>query len=371
MRNTLHFRLAVAYMAISCLVILIFTTPLAAQKATLVPDRVSCRGCSIKLIKVSELGNEYGDPGAQGGALVLARDSRGYIYGVYNGAPAEIVVHDRNGAVIRKLGRKGGGPGEFQNISEILVSTGDTLHVLDRISRRRTVISPKWQVVDHARLPGSAMSALMLADGSVVINSNILTPESAGYPLHLISDSHTFVRSFGADTAAFRPDLSHLLSRHLSPSSGTNFWAGHYNEYRLDLWDPSGQRLATVTRQPDWFKPWYRSVPPSPTSPPQPYMAGLQQNERGQLIVITRVPKSDWKKGLEPGRENSYRIVDPEYVFGSVIEVLDPQSGRLLVSQRFTEALGGFIDENHIVSYSADREGYRYITVWRVQVVQS
>lgn len=346
---------------------------LSAQTPTIVPDRVHCGSCKVTLVKVAELGNEYGEPGAQGGANVLVRDSRGYIYGVYGGASTEIVVHAPSGKVVGKVGRQGGGPGEFQRISEIVIAPGDTLHVFDIINRRRTILSPAWKPVATSPLPGGAISAIRLADGRMIINSNIPAPKLPGLPLHSIGQTGQLLHSFGADTSSPSPDLARGPIRKLSNADGATFWAGHYNEYRLEQWTGEGKLLTTLLRQPSWSKPSTTQTALSPNTPPQPFMVGLRQNAEGRLLVITRIPDREWRKALESTRDEfgkaTYRVGNPDQGYDSMIEVIDPATGRLLLSQQFPQALGDFIDADHIVSYAADEAGHRYITVWSVQLV--
>jgi hypothetical protein len=61
---------------------------------------------------------------------------------VANRTPPELRVFDREGRHVRTIGRSGQGPGEYEDISDIVVRPGDALAVLDRRQRRITFLRP-------------------------------------------------------------------------------------------------------------------------------------------------------------------------------------------------------------------------------------
>jgi 6-bladed beta-propeller protein len=67
---------------------------------------------------------------------------------VVNGGNQQLRFFDAHGAFLRAAGRKGAGPGEFQNPSHILKLPGDTLMVSDDFARRIVLFSPGG---DHLR----------------------------------------------------------------------------------------------------------------------------------------------------------------------------------------------------------------------------
>lgn len=67
-------------------------------------------------------------------------DSRGRIFA--GDALNEILVLDADGRLLRRFGRLGGGPGEFQAVSTVHVLPGDSLYVYDGYALRATVYPP-------------------------------------------------------------------------------------------------------------------------------------------------------------------------------------------------------------------------------------
>ncbi len=74
-------------------------------------------------------------------------DSRGQIYA--GDGLAEIVVLDSAGAMVRRLGRLGFGPGEFEAVSTVHLLPGDSLYVYDGPAMRATVYEPQSTTVAY------------------------------------------------------------------------------------------------------------------------------------------------------------------------------------------------------------------------------
>lgn len=72
--------------------------------------------------------------------LDVGVDSRGNIYaGDQHG---EIVVLNPTGELVRRFGRMGGGPGEYQMVGPISPFSGDSLFVFDAMAMRATIYAP-------------------------------------------------------------------------------------------------------------------------------------------------------------------------------------------------------------------------------------
>ena len=97
-----------------------------------------------------------------GGAIIVA-----------NTGSNEIREFDASGGYVRSLGRKGAGPGEFQNLSWAGWLEGDTIVGYDPPNRRLTVFAPDGSVARTVTLPLPNTSSFpevtaILASGSVL-----------------------------------------------------------------------------------------------------------------------------------------------------------------------------------------------------------
>ncbi len=94
---------------------------------------------------------------------------------VANGGTTQIRFFDRNGRLVREVGRGGGGPGEYMDIGGVVALPGDTLLVWDGIARRATVLTPAGAYVRAFALEapfeggGSVTRVVALASGDVLI----------------------------------------------------------------------------------------------------------------------------------------------------------------------------------------------------------
>ena len=353
--------------------IVVVVAPTAwAQTSIEIGEPPSCSQCGLELVQVAELGNEYGEPGGQGTLITLARTSRGEFLAAYSETPFEIVVHDSSGLVVRKIGRRGQGPGEFRRIVKIVVTPGDTINVADRGNARISVLSPSGTLVRSVSMPQFAYDFLPLSNGRMLVNANVPSVDRAGLPLHLVAADGTIGSSFGAETAVFRPDLTHLLMRSLSTQSAASIWVAYRTEYRIEEWSRDLNRKRVIVRNADWFRPYLQITSVSPDSPPQPHLIAAQPDGRGRLWTLSRVPDREWRRGIaktmSEGRE-IYRIVDPGLALDGMLELLDLTSGKVVASRRVNALLGDFIDAEHVVAVSNDGP-VRRNRVYRVRLVQ-
>lgn len=94
---------------------------------------------------------------------------------VANGGTQQLRLFDRDGRLLREVGRRGGGPGEYLDISGVSALRNDSLVVWDGIARRVTVLDPKGGYVRTFPLEapfegaGSVMRVLALPSGDILI----------------------------------------------------------------------------------------------------------------------------------------------------------------------------------------------------------
>ena len=105
---------------------------------------------------------------------------------IANGNDREFVVVDTAGKVLRRVGRRGSGPGEFEMLGRPLRSSNDRIVTLDLRLRRLTWIADTG-IIRTAQLdPPTAVpqpSAVgVLADGSVLVTNGAFALSASGEP---------------------------------------------------------------------------------------------------------------------------------------------------------------------------------------------
>jgi len=142
-------------------------------------------------------------------------------------------------------------------------------------------------------------------------------------------------------------------------------WVAQVSSYDIELYDRAGSLIQLYRREADWFPPGSgRIVTAQPDGePPQPKVVGVQEDERGRLWVLSIVADSGWRRAfsadrLPPRRAGApqyYGVEDTNRLYDSVIEVIDPRSGKLISSTRVDEALAAFAGRN--MAWSSVEQG--------------
>ncbi|MFQ5704767.1 MAG: hypothetical protein ACE5HT_12195 [Gemmatimonadales bacterium] len=208
----------------------------------------------------------------------------------------------------------------------------------------------------------------------MVVNANIRSRERIGLPLHLVDPDGKIRLSFGAEDPIYLPGISYQMDRALAYAGAGRIWSAQKTRYVVELWDTAGTKQAEFIRHPDWFEPWDKDGPLSPTSPPLPRREAIQQDAQGRLWVLLTVPARDWTRGLQEKKGPSGITYYPDQLhllFDSILEVIDPESGTLIASGRFPQYLQNFVDEKTVLGYREDSEGFPYIDIWRVELIES
>lgn len=354
--------------------ILLLASGALAQERVEIPSKPSCPNCKITLSRVATLGRVT-DPGSVMLHSRLVRDSRGQFYVAPTSNPGEIFVYDARGRYLRSLGRRGGGPGEFEVITELAIARGDTVHVFDGKLRRRTVISPDGAFVRSSASRGTVSEAVVRVDGTIAVNLASPDPELFGLPIHILDPSGRIVRSFGAAGATAGVGVDGI--RHLARAGRDRIWSARTNRYELQLWDSSGRLLQTLVRDADWFQPWTKPAPGAPwESPPAPAIRSIWVDSIGRVWTVISVADKNWKPrpGQRSRGEGLARIVDDagaiDRYFDTLIEVIDPEQGRVVARGRHPGHPLSFNDQGLLYGTSVGSDGDSRLTVWRVRLTR-
>ncbi|MFW6202351.1 MAG: 6-bladed beta-propeller [Gemmatimonadota bacterium] len=186
------------------------------------------------------------EPEQFGSIRSVAADSRGWIY-VLEGMAQEIRVFRPDGSFSHTIGRRGEGPGEFTFASELTITPGDTLWVLDDGMMRYSGFAPDGTFLESRRRDivgyASSVRRAVLDDGRYV-DWGLRYPDGRMGP-RVLRIPVVYAPSFeSADTF---PPLGYTFP--MLPSAG------------IPLWHFTGDVVAAVDREARiWFanSPEYR-----------------------------------------------------------------------------------------------------------------
>ena len=349
---------------------------LGAQSSQLreVSDSPSCPRCRIQLHKIATLGSA-GDSVSPDIMASVATDSRGNYYVGPVDTPGAVLIYGARGKIIGSVGRFGKGPGEHMSVGTVKVGRGDTLYVYDAGTWRLSVYTPSRVLVRSVQLPSRAhiRDFHPLPGGQVLIAGSVSSGPGAGRPLHVVSAGGTILRSFGTQVPPLERD-GPLEQPATALTPDGRVWHTAENRYQLERWTPAGQRDQILIRRTRWFAPYplEKAAPDIQTAPPKPTIRRILQESDTLLWVQLHVSATDWKQTWsgDPRRAPPITSLDTYLgFFDTILEVINPATGQLVVSQRVKEPLQRFFGENLTFTHREDTDGYRYVDIWQVALV--
>ncbi len=187
---------------------------------------------------------------------------------VANDGSDEVLILDREGHLLRKLGRRGEGPGEFRSTGSIIELPGDSIGVYDYLRRRLTVFDPSAEVAREVNLEPLASQTgwsrvLPLASGDYVYftDAGFPTPTAPGtsrgyHESHRISAVGESLASYGPFPGAevFRTEAGRAFVLYgaitSAAVSGDALVVGTGERTELTFYSRGGNQ-ARVVRWPD------------------------------------------------------------------------------------------------------------------------
>lgn len=313
--------------------------PAIPQPAESAPDELGlesvwCPDCEVRIREIVALGDAEG-PGILEDYVVETRlDSRGRYY-VLEAFATRIQVYGADGEHLATIGREGEGPGEFRNVSDIVVGDADSLYAFDLLNRTVSVFDPDHAFVRSERLritPNIYMESV--GRGRFVIASWGRMPERMGFPLHRLGREGRVEASFGPETEESRSDQASRVM--VAAADSGRVWFGEAHRYSLELWDAFEERkVRELRREVDWFPPGSPLYRPTVDEPPPPRLVELAYDGQGRVWTRIAVADPRWREGVEEGRGGYAEVTDSERYSDMIVEILDAVSGEPLARLRF------------------------------------
>lgn len=237
-----------------------------------------------------------------------------------------------DGGLIGPVGTRGTGPGLLAEPLFARVGPGDSLWIFDGTARA-LVYGADRGFGREVALPVAPWDAAFLADGRLVVAS---ASSRAPLPVLLLTQSGEVVREIG--TAPPGEPLGTMRRIAIGPD-GTIWTMAVLGSWRVERWDTTGASLGEMVREPAWFPPYDSYQPPAPGVPPQPALQSFWFDSAGRLWVLGKAADPAWADGVgaldaRGGDEGTSVITDPDRVYDTVLEVIDPATGELLATTR-------------------------------------
>lgn len=319
--------------------------------------------CGLSLVLEAEYGDDSGPGMIDLVGLVRAyRDGSKRTYIV--GEPIDnVMVFDSSGRFLRRIGRSGSGPGEFEDGSSLVVTGDGEFSVLDRgrsvilnfhyTGRLRSEVRPVGEWYLHGIRTYAWEGPWMLHV------SDLYTPERAGYPLHLINvETGEIGRSFGSTTGELELGGAPIPEVAITPDRRIWMAKGPMDKYEISLWDGNERQLLLRSDTP-WFPDRPSDAPPphGPEDKPAPAINYLAASD-SLLWVLATVADEQWQEA-----ESHW---DRDRRFDEMLEVIDLRSNQVVGSQRFDRPFANFVEPGLIGRVEITGNGSIRFRVYRV-----
>jgi len=300
----------------------------------------------------------------------IAVDTQGRIFIGPTHESYQIKVYNSLGEEVSSFGRSGGGPGEFSRIQEIVVGEDGHLFVYDGTSRRLSEFSGN-QYLQSFNLQSSPQSILPVTDGRLLLQLNHRNPRAPDHAimlLHLYTSNGDSLLSFSPLESEYHYDRPWIQRRSLARANDEEIWSAHHNRHQIELWSLSGELKTILKSNPEWFIPWEIANPEAPWSaPPAPQLASIQQDSMGRLWILSRVPGTNWER-FELG-ENERTMPSLDWMnsgFDTVVEVIDPLTGKLFIKEILQGNRAEFIGNGLIAEKMERPDGDGMLIIWKL-----
>lgn len=330
-----------------------------------IPDAPGCPACVIELDRAATIS------GAQDSAHLMSynytvRDPSGGFLVVSTPILHTAMLFDSSGVFVRSIGNAGGGPGEYGEIGPIVVH-GDQRWFVDRVQLRISVLDTHYDVVHEHKLPFRPWDLFVVDDSTFLVSANTMTPAQIGIPFHVVHSSGEIIRSFGESGQAVIAPVDLYRVR---PLRDGTFLAIGEGGYVVEQWSLDGRRLAAWARTDGWFAVGQAAAAARAAERPRlkpPIVRALVS--RGKYLwVLIIIPDPRWRESRvevrQPSGAVTYRIIDDNLEYDSIIEVLDLEAGRVIAQTRIDTYLDGFVDDCHAYSFHTDNADIPYVNVW-------
>jgi len=185
----------------------------------------------------------------------VAVDSRDRIL-ILDGGFVRVTIYDPDSMVVRTIGRKGEGPGEFNQPTAIAVDAEDRIYVASQ-GGRIGIFAPDGKWIEEFRnqyLGGFVIDMETVPGGLYVACYDYVDKKV----VHRYDANHRYVSSFSDSWSAVKPtppgELWAQGARIDVDAKGFVYYT-QFTPYEIRKFSPDGQLLLTIHRENDYMKP--------------------------------------------------------------------------------------------------------------------
>ncbi len=332
-----------------------------------------CRTCAIQATKTASIG-EAGGYELSLRPFGVTRAMDGTVWVLEQGKATPTVFNSR-GRFLRDVGRSGGGPGEYEQVGNIVPEPDSLMHVLDQALNRRSILQSDGHFIRSVPLygvGGALGGAVALPNGHFITNRSLTHESDVGYLFQEVDQAGKLLRQFGGD-GSYRADRPFESIRRLGAAPNNSFWSAKLYEYRLQLYDSQRRVSLDLIRRADWFPTLARNAFPQGgrlDQPPTPEIKGIWQDANGLVWVVATLQSPQWKPTPLNGRPGQPFDTPLNEVLQTAIEVIDPATATVITSTRVRFATLWVLRNGYHASYRESSDGTPVVDIWHLTLTR-
>lgn len=356
---------------VTSLALLVMPQSATTQTVIEIAPEPTCASCSIEMRRIVTLGEDEGEGFVDVSHTVVTDGSRVFL--VFRRPATEIHVFSIDGTFQRVLGREGDGPGEFRTIQALDLGPGDSLYAFDSGNARVTIFSPELDLVRSTRflVLVKERGALVGEDGALFINGPSPLGRQKDALLHLLNADGSIRRSFEVpESEPGRRDEGPWgpTTRRLARGPDGHIWVNHYAQLKFEEFDSSGELLKVFQESPPWWveaKPFTSQEAHAGSWPkPNSLVKDLAVDDDGLVWILSLTPDANWASAVD----RNGRPVDLHRYVDSILEVIDPRTGRMLLRRMIDPEIRGFAAAGIVWVNRQTVEGFPRIDLLEVRL---
>lgn len=247
----MRYHLRLVALLVTMMSLALMAVPADAQQARRVAP-VRGQQARLVLTEVLRIGSAFGGNDEFGRIADVKFGRGGRIY-VVDDLKHQVSVFDSTGRFIRRAGKQGSGPGEFQQPWDIAIDSRDSVFVWDWRQARFSVLSPDLRFVRSFGAPDRWLinGFEVLPDGTLLIAA--YSPNAQG-TIHQLSRTGRVMRSFGPrPNRGTVPDMAvrSVLGGFVDLSGSTLAYTSK-SPYEVHFLGLDGRVRARCTGDPRW-----------------------------------------------------------------------------------------------------------------------
>ncbi len=333
-----------------------------------IPSTVSCSSCAFVVENVATIHGV----GMEGPASTMQRAPGGEFY----------LINDRllkafrpDGRLLRQVGRRGAGPGEYEIIRNTLVAPDGYIHIIDAQLARHSVFSKDGRFSGSTTLStvagGLGLDAALWRDGGLIAN---VRPQSrTGSPLHFVDRQG---RATELPDTLTNPAKRWLHQRLLAVRRNGELVVARPYAITLDVYSSTLAKRAVIAFAGKSDKVREPNDEPSDGMFDEPYtpaIRGLWEDTDGLVWVLSVWPHPKWTPTARPPRDRS---TDPEAMQALakrtrveiVLEVLDLKAERLVARRVTADYFGLPFGAGYFATSVEDSTGESSLQISRIRL---